>query len=78
MESPSQNPDLNPIDHLWEELERRVFGIRARNADEKISQLPTAWAQIPQSVLTNRIQLMPRRCQAVIDSRGVVTKYLSV
>uniref|UniRef100_A0A8R1DFX3 Uncharacterized protein n=1 Tax=Caenorhabditis japonica TaxID=281687 RepID=A0A8R1DFX3_CAEJA len=32
----------------------------------KFSQLQTAWAQIPQSVLTN----LPRRCQAVIDSRG--------
>uniref|UniRef100_A0A8R1I7A8 Uncharacterized protein n=1 Tax=Caenorhabditis japonica TaxID=281687 RepID=A0A8R1I7A8_CAEJA len=28
--------------------------------------LRTAWAQIPQSVLTN----LPRRCQAVIDSQG--------
>uniref|UniRef100_A0A8R1DYR3 Tc1-like transposase DDE domain-containing protein n=1 Tax=Caenorhabditis japonica TaxID=281687 RepID=A0A8R1DYR3_CAEJA len=57
----SQSPDLNPIEHLWEELERRVFGIRARNADEKFSQLQTAWAQIQQSVLTNLIQSMPRR-----------------
>uniref|UniRef100_A0A8R1EB15 Tc1-like transposase DDE domain-containing protein n=1 Tax=Caenorhabditis japonica TaxID=281687 RepID=A0A8R1EB15_CAEJA len=66
MEWPSQSPDLNLIEHLWEELERCVSGIRARNADKKFSQLQTAWAQIPQSVLTN----LPRRCQAVIDSRG--------
>uniref|UniRef100_A0A8R1ENK8 Uncharacterized protein n=1 Tax=Caenorhabditis japonica TaxID=281687 RepID=A0A8R1ENK8_CAEJA len=31
----------------------------------------TAWAQIPQSVLTN----LPRRCQAIIDSRGFADKY---
>uniref|UniRef100_A0A8R1ECT7 CCHC-type domain-containing protein n=1 Tax=Caenorhabditis japonica TaxID=281687 RepID=A0A8R1ECT7_CAEJA len=66
MEWPSQSPDLNLIEHLWEELERCVSGIRARNADQKFSQLQTAWAQIPQSVLTN----LPRRCQAVIDFRG--------
>uniref|UniRef100_A0A8R1EK00 Na_H_Exchanger domain-containing protein n=1 Tax=Caenorhabditis japonica TaxID=281687 RepID=A0A8R1EK00_CAEJA len=30
------------------------------------NHIKTAWAQIPQSVLTN----LPRRCQAVIDSRG--------
>uniref|UniRef100_A0A8R1IPH7 Tc1-like transposase DDE domain-containing protein n=1 Tax=Caenorhabditis japonica TaxID=281687 RepID=A0A8R1IPH7_CAEJA len=76
MEWPSQSPDLNPIEHLCEELEKRVTGIHARNADEKCScQLQTAWAHIPQSVLTNLIQSMPRRCQAVIDSRGFATKY---
>uniref|UniRef100_A0A8R1IIJ4 Uncharacterized protein n=2 Tax=Caenorhabditis japonica TaxID=281687 RepID=A0A8R1IIJ4_CAEJA len=75
MEWPSQSPDLNLIGHLWEEHERRVSDIRARNADEKFSQLQTAWAQIPQSVLTSLIQLMPRRCQAVIDSRGFPAKY---
>uniref|UniRef100_A0A8R1I6Y0 Tc1-like transposase DDE domain-containing protein n=1 Tax=Caenorhabditis japonica TaxID=281687 RepID=A0A8R1I6Y0_CAEJA len=58
MEWPSQSPDINPIEHLWEELERRVSDIRARNADEKFSQLQTAWAQIPQSVLTNLFQSM--------------------
>uniref|UniRef100_A0A8R1E6R8 Tc1-like transposase DDE domain-containing protein n=1 Tax=Caenorhabditis japonica TaxID=281687 RepID=A0A8R1E6R8_CAEJA len=66
MEWPSQSPDLNLIEHLWKELERCVSGIRAQNADQKFSQLQTEWAQIPQSVITN----LPRRCQAVIDSRG--------
>uniref|UniRef100_A0A8R1EMM4 Tc1-like transposase DDE domain-containing protein n=1 Tax=Caenorhabditis japonica TaxID=281687 RepID=A0A8R1EMM4_CAEJA len=75
MEWPSQSPDLNLIEHLWEELERCVTGIRAQNADQKFSQLQTAWAQIPQSLVTNLIQSMPRRCQAVIDSRGFPTKY---
>uniref|UniRef100_A0A8R1EIV3 Uncharacterized protein n=1 Tax=Caenorhabditis japonica TaxID=281687 RepID=A0A8R1EIV3_CAEJA len=31
------------------------------------NHIKTAWAQIPQSLLTNLIQSMPRRCQAVID-----------
>uniref|UniRef100_A0A8R1IEF0 Uncharacterized protein n=1 Tax=Caenorhabditis japonica TaxID=281687 RepID=A0A8R1IEF0_CAEJA len=74
MEWPSQSTDLNFIEHLCEKVERCVFGIRAQNADQKFSQLQTAWAQIPQSVLTN----LPRICQAVIDSRGFAGYYQSV
>uniref|UniRef100_A0A8R1DR91 Tc1-like transposase DDE domain-containing protein n=1 Tax=Caenorhabditis japonica TaxID=281687 RepID=A0A8R1DR91_CAEJA len=58
-ESPSQSLDFNPIEHLWEELEIRVFCIRARNSDKKFSQLQAVWPQIPQTVLTNLIQSMP-------------------
>uniref|UniRef100_A0A8R1II39 Uncharacterized protein n=1 Tax=Caenorhabditis japonica TaxID=281687 RepID=A0A8R1II39_CAEJA len=61
------NDPKHTFNHIKEELEKCVFGIRARNADQNFSQLQTAWAQIPQYLLTNLIQSMPRRCQAVID-----------
>uniref|UniRef100_A0A8R1IEU2 Tc1-like transposase DDE domain-containing protein n=1 Tax=Caenorhabditis japonica TaxID=281687 RepID=A0A8R1IEU2_CAEJA len=73
MESPSQSPDLNLIEHLWEELEKRVSGIRARNADEKFTYVSCRLRGLRFHI--QLIQLMPRRCQAVIDSRGFATKY---
>uniref|UniRef100_A0A8R1HRX9 Transposable element Tcb1 transposase n=2 Tax=Caenorhabditis japonica TaxID=281687 RepID=A0A8R1HRX9_CAEJA len=72
---PSQSPDLNPIEHLWEELERRLKGVRATNVDQKFSQLEAAWKTIPLSVVDTLLDSMPRRCQAVIDAKGFATKY---
>uniref|UniRef100_A0A7I4YB81 Transposable element Tcb1 transposase n=1 Tax=Haemonchus contortus TaxID=6289 RepID=A0A7I4YB81_HAECO len=72
---PSQSPDLNPIEHLWERLEHQVKGLRARNEGEKFLQLKTAWENIPQEEIDKLIESIPRRCQAVIDARGYATKY---
>lgn len=75
MKWPSQSPDLNPIENLWDELDRRLKNIKAKNANEKFQQLEEAWYQIPASVIENLINSMPRRCQAVIKAKGYATKY---
>lgn len=75
MEWPSQSPDLNIIEHLWEELQRRLVNKRATNTAEKFSQLKEEWKKIPQSTIDALIDSMPRRCQAVIDAKGFATKY---
>uniref|UniRef100_A0A8R1DMZ1 Tc1-like transposase DDE domain-containing protein n=1 Tax=Caenorhabditis japonica TaxID=281687 RepID=A0A8R1DMZ1_CAEJA len=72
---PSQSPDLNLIEHLWEELEKQLAGVRASNADEKFAQLEAAWKAIRLSVVHSLLDSMPRRCQAVIDAKGFATKY---
>uniref|UniRef100_A0A8R1DZK8 DDE_3 domain-containing protein n=1 Tax=Caenorhabditis japonica TaxID=281687 RepID=A0A8R1DZK8_CAEJA len=75
LEWPSQSPDLNPIKHMWEELERRLNGVRASNANQKFAQLEAAWKSIPMTVGQTLLDSMPRRCQAVIDAKGYPTKY---
>ncbi|CAD6189707.1 unnamed protein product [Caenorhabditis auriculariae] len=71
---PSQSPDLNPIEHLWEELERRCANKRAKKCNEKFAQLLSEWNQIPMSTIDTLLNSMQRRCQAVIDARGFATK----
>uniref|UniRef100_A0A8R1DJD5 DDE_3 domain-containing protein n=3 Tax=Caenorhabditis japonica TaxID=281687 RepID=A0A8R1DJD5_CAEJA len=66
LEWPSQSPDLNPIEHMWEKLERRLKGVRASNANQKFAQLEAA----PMTVVQTRLDSMPRRCQPVIDAKG--------
>uniref|UniRef100_A0A8R1I9K7 Tc1-like transposase DDE domain-containing protein n=1 Tax=Caenorhabditis japonica TaxID=281687 RepID=A0A8R1I9K7_CAEJA len=72
---PSQSPDLNLIEHLWEELERRIQGVRASNVNQKFDLLEAAWKDIPMSVIHKLLDSMPRRCQAVIDAKGYATRY---
>ncbi|KAJ8874491.1 hypothetical protein PR048_025351 [Dryococelus australis] len=65
---PAQSPDLNPIEHLWDELDRRVM---ARQAWPKSMEwLQEEWRRIPVDVLQTLVESMPDRVVAVIAARG--------
>jgi hypothetical protein len=74
---PAQSPDLNPIEHLWAYLEKRLE--KRRHQIENVEQLKAIlqeeWHRIDVNYLSVLALSMPRRCQAVIDSRGEHTKY---
>lgn len=77
MDWPALSPDLNPIEHIWDELKRKV---RARNpAPANINELKTAlveeWGRIPQSSVKKLIRSLKNRMRAVIRARGGNTKY---
>ncbi|CAF4872624.1 unnamed protein product [Pieris macdunnoughi] len=77
MEWPSMSPDLNPIEHIWDLLDRRI---RKRPiAPQTLQQLTEAlieeWERIPQEDIRRIIRSMPRRCQAVIRAHGGHTRY---
>ena len=71
MEWPALSPDLSPIEHVWDELGRRLRRRHAR--PETLQQLEDAimeeWANIPVDVLARNIHSMRRRCRAVINAK---------
>lgn len=77
MDWPARSPDLNPIEHIWDELKRRV---RARNpVPETLRELKTAveevWAEIPQEFVSNLIRSMRNRMNECRRARGGNTRY---
>ena len=74
---PAQSPDLNPIEHLWDVLERKV---RSRwplpkNKKELVNVLQEEWSKIEPEVLENLVESIPRRVKAVIEAKGCPTRY---
>lgn len=74
---PARSADLNPIEHVWDMLGRRI---RKRvPAPKTLDQLRAAlleeWEDIPQNAIRHLIEGMPRRIHLVIQARGGNTRY---
>ncbi len=72
---PAQSPDLNPIERLWEVLFRKVERSRPGSLEALWQLLHAAWQAIPMDTVQNLVHSMPRRCSAVIASKGHCAKY---
>ncbi|KAK7103623.1 hypothetical protein V1264_018489 [Littorina saxatilis] len=74
---PALSPDLNPIEHFWDKLQRKVNQLRPgpRTAAELRQALVHAWCNIPRDTINRLIHSMRRRCQAVINVHGGHTPY---
>lgn len=74
---PAQSPDLNPIEHLWTHLKKKLA--EYENPPSGILELweraEMEWNEIGKEVCQNLIESMPRRVEAVIKANGGYTKY---
>lgn len=75
LNSPPQSPDLNPIEHIWDVLEKKVRKYNTTSRETLKTALIRAWAEITPDITENLVNSMPRRLQAVIDAQGGPTKY---
>ena len=74
---PSRSPDLNPIEHIWNELGRRVRQqVNPPKTLEDFERvLVEQWRRLPEAVFTNVLRSMRRRCVAVRNARGGHNQY---
>lgn len=81
---PPYSPDLNPIEHLWWALKKKLHELHPKfdyigDINIKWEQfengLREAWSVIPDSLISKLILSMPRRLNAVRTAHGYQTKY---
>ena len=75
LDFPPYSPDLNPIEHLWADLARRVEQFQCETMEELQDIVAEEWAATSPKLLCTLAQSMPARCKAVIDAHGDHTKY---
>ena len=74
---PAQSPDLNLIEHFWDELQ---WKLQARSSSPtSVPDLTYAlleeWSNIPIDTLLNLAGGFPRRVEAVVAAKGGPTQY---
>lgn len=70
MKWPPQSPDLNPIELLWDELDRQIRKSNPTSQDNLWEALQTSWRKIPESYLEKLIKRMPRLVKKVLEVKG--------
>jgi hypothetical protein len=77
VEGLAESPDLNPIEHLWDEMERRlrVRPNRPTSVPNLTNTLLAEWKNVPAAMFLNLVESLPRRVEAVIAAKGGPTPY---
>ncbi|GFX90111.1 transposable element Tcb2 transposase [Trichonephila clavipes] len=77
MDWPARSPDLNPIEHVWDFLDRRLAAriLPPVTIRELRLALQDEWAAMPQQLNDTLILSMGRRCETCLAVRGYYIPY---
>lgn len=70
MDWPGNSPDLNPIEHLWHQMKRKVRDKKPRNKAELKNVLEKVWyEEISIDDIKTLVDSTPARIAAVIQAK---------
>lgn len=77
MDHPPSSPCLNPIEHVWMLLKRRLAALCPRpTTQEALFDAAVAlWDEMDQGMIDRLIMSMPDRIQAVVEAEGGYINY---
>ena len=77
VDSPPKPPDLNIIENIWDELNRRIkrTGAIPTTLNQQRAKIIYEWNSLPQNYVQRYVASMRRRCLAVVNSAGGHTHY---
>jgi transposase len=74
---PPNSPDMNPIEHVWDYLDKQIRLRRPlpQNPNALWTALKEEWYNIPSSYIASLYDSMPNRIEALRKARGGHTTY---
>ncbi len=72
-----QSPDINPIEHLWDVVEReiRIMDVQPTNLHQLCDAIRSIWTKISEECFLHLVESIPRRIKAVLKAKGGPTRY---
>ncbi len=70
MDWPNMSPDLNPIEHLWGILKRKVKERKVSNIHQLRDVVKEEWKRTPVTTCGALVNSMPKRVKAVLEYNG--------
>lgn len=75
LKTPPQSPDLNPIEHLWDLLEKRIRNHVISSKEMLKAVLLEEWNKITEEETSKLVASMPKRLKEVLKNKGYPTSY---
>ena len=75
VELPRHSPDLNPIENLWADLNRRLESHHIQTIEEFRDIIPLEWKKTTALTCSNLVDSMPDRMRVVVTAEGFKTRY---
>ncbi len=73
----SQSPDLNPIEHLWDVVEREILimDVQPTNLQQLRDAIMSIWTKISEEWFQHLVESMPRAIKAVLKAKVGPSRY---